>query len=441
MNLKRQILNSLLYYDKEIYKNWTQFSLEKFRAVIPLDTFEEKLLKFIESYLIKYKRPPSFDILGQSTDVFDATDLQNITHLKLEAPVYGVDFKYLLDSIFQQYFPNFLRRKIDANNGKSADEVSKELINAIIKFTPDFDSGILFLNELAKKEKDHYKERKDEVGILTGFDEIDLLTRGLKRGEVFVMGGFTSHGKSTFLMNVNYNAVINGYNTVFISLEMVEKQIEYSMYSLHSNSYVWAGSNVPLNYSKIRNVDFTSEEEDFYKNILLPDWETNPAYGKSIILKPSKPVTVTFLYQKLMEINMIFPVHVLVLDYVSKMVPEKIGAEKRHDVNSIIEGVKRLALNFNDGKGLPIFTAAQINRKSYIAYDENGGYDLTALGDYSSLEREADVVAMIYASPSMKQINESQFEIEKNRDGAIRPEPFRMYTNFLTKNMGSLVGI
>jgi len=255
------------------------------------------------------------------------------------------------------------------------------------------------------------------------------------------MGGFTSHGKSTFLMNVNYNAVINGYNTVFISLEMVEKQIEYSMYSLHSNSYVWAGSNVPLNYSKIRNVDFTSEEEDFYKNILLPDWETNPAYGKSIILKPSKPVTVTFLYQKLMEINMIFPVHVLVLDYVSKMVPEKIGAEKRHDVNSIIEGVKRLALNFNDGKGLPIFTAAQINRKSYIAYDENGGYDLTALGDYSSLEREADVVAMIYASPSMKQINESQFEIEKNRDGAIRPEPFRMYTNFLTKNMGSLVGI
>ena len=229
MNLKRQILNSLLYYDKEIYKNWTQFSLEKFRAVIPLDTFEEKLLKFIESYLIKYKRPPSFDILGQSTDVFDATDLQNITHLKLEAPVYGVDFKYLLDSIFQQYFPNFLRRKIDANNGKSADEVSKELINAIIKFTPDFDSGILFLNELAKKEKDHYKERKDEVGILTGFDEIDLLTRGLKRGEVFVMGGFTSHGKSTFLMNVNYNAVINGYNTVFISLEMVEKQIEYTV--------------------------------------------------------------------------------------------------------------------------------------------------------------------------------------------------------------------
>ena len=48
----------------------------------------------------------------------------------------------------------------------------------------------------------------DITGISTGFDEMDEMTAGLQRGELIIIAGRPSMGKTTLAMNIAENAAI-----------------------------------------------------------------------------------------------------------------------------------------------------------------------------------------------------------------------------------------
>jgi len=63
------------------------------------------------------------------------------------------------------------------------------------------------------------------VGMETGFTSLDRLTGGMKPGELWVVGGASSHGKSTWAMQVAMRRAILGNTVGFISTEMTRKTL------------------------------------------------------------------------------------------------------------------------------------------------------------------------------------------------------------------------
>lgn len=62
------------------------------------------------------------------------------------------------------------------------------------------------------------------AGITTGYKSLDNMTRGLAEGEVSVVFGYTSHGKSQLTQNIAYNVAARGIPVLLLPLEMTAAQ-------------------------------------------------------------------------------------------------------------------------------------------------------------------------------------------------------------------------
>src|ERR1700722_12014878 len=71
----------------------------------------------------------------------------------------------------------------------------------------------------------NYLERRKQFGVPTGFDRLDRMTCGMRPGQLWVLGAFTSGGKSSFARNVAFNAAHSGHPGAFITLEMSEDEV------------------------------------------------------------------------------------------------------------------------------------------------------------------------------------------------------------------------
>lgn len=58
------------------------------------------------------------------------------------------------------------------------------------------------------------------VGVSSGYNSIDALTKGMAPGELTVMYGMTSHGKSQTAQNIAVRMAKEGIKSMFVSLEM-----------------------------------------------------------------------------------------------------------------------------------------------------------------------------------------------------------------------------
>ena len=76
--------------------------------------------------------------------------------------------------------------------------------------------------------------------IKTGFDGIDLLSGGLTRGEITVVGGRPGHGKTTFLINLLANFITAGYKCVLFNRELPNSELLKKLIALESGRLSYA---------------------------------------------------------------------------------------------------------------------------------------------------------------------------------------------------------
>ena len=89
-----------------------------------------------------------------------------------------------------------------------------------VKITPINDLTVKALARLDKVGLD---------GLSTGHDKLDKATDGFSNGELIVVSGATSHGKTQFVQTIILNMALNNIPTLFFSLEMpsVETTIRF----------------------------------------------------------------------------------------------------------------------------------------------------------------------------------------------------------------------
>lgn len=275
------------------------------------------------------------------------------------------------------------------------------------------------------------KERGEELNFPVPFECFNSVA--LKPGDLFITGGYTSHGKSVFLRYLTYYfATKYGKNCIFFTLEMEAETTLTLFYLLHANNKLLFPNTPKISYTRYKKGLLTDDESDFLHNTVVPDFCNNQSYGTLKVYKPNKSkFNLEDLKVVISETQLVMPVDVLSVDYLSLMNPlsrSSKSSPQTDDYNQMIKDFKQLLLTNLDPKGSkhPIIglTAAQISRQGYNnCLKQNKVYSSDAFSLYNELERSADILMTILRDSELTKDKKVKLQFLKNRDGEIPLEP------------------
>jgi replicative DNA helicase len=142
------------------------------------------------------------------------------------------------------------------------DEGRRELLE---KLLPDTSLNIdRYGMVLAADYTDQAKERMANwgklQGISSGYSEIDRLTKGLVGGELIVVAGATSQGKTTVALNIANNVATSGAPVLFVTLEMTKAEVTARLMKMN-------GGDNPAYQTAAAMMAFQKEDELNWKDI------------------------------------------------------------------------------------------------------------------------------------------------------------------------------
>lgn len=118
---------------------------------------------------------------------------------------------------------NFTENKIPKNNNI---KTFKQLIS----------NFLIDIQYNKKKIKENKRNNTENISVKSGFKEIDKLTTGLTKGDLIVLAGRPSMGKTSLAINIAYNISYQLKSSISIfSLEMSSKQILNKFISIVCN--------------------------------------------------------------------------------------------------------------------------------------------------------------------------------------------------------------
>ena len=116
--------------------------------------------------------------------------------------------------------------QIDVQEGEIAENILSGIQNKFIALTDDKSEGssvkdiIKDLSDTQLEYSEKYERGEKYIGIPTGFEKIDNAIDGLRPGHLWVVGAWTSTGKTQFAMNIVSNVIKSDVPTSVVSLEM-----------------------------------------------------------------------------------------------------------------------------------------------------------------------------------------------------------------------------
>jgi replicative DNA helicase len=309
------------------------------------------------------------------------------------------DFKFVVDKLIDNYISrslidSFLQSQTlleKEKNGQMAfDLLEKNLMllkaqtaNKNIREISTRDlMGEVRLYEDIKAHPEKYR------GIKIGIDKLDAITGGFRKGELVITMGATKVGKSIFLLNTQYNTMIQGLNSIYVTIEMPAEQVRRRLASRISG----------IPYLGIRNTNLTDNELEKLKTDLTA-FETN--HGFSQIIDVPKDCTTKLIEAKIQSLRRTQKIDLIIIDYLLLMTPSvphtRMSREER--VTQISLELKEMARALD----IPVITATQVNaaaeegkkkkiNKPYEWYDAGQAKSVAANSDWLlSLKREPDV--------------------------------------------------
>jgi replicative DNA helicase len=236
------------------------------------------------------------------------------------------------------------------------------------------------LNELVDRLSDRHDrgETKDPSGMPTGFRELDRLTTGMHRGDLIVIAGRPSIGKSALALNVAAHVAIQqGMPALIFSMEMDGRQIMDRLVSSISR----------VDLQRVRMAQLSDD-----------DWgQATEAFNllsrAPLIIDDTPSLSVSELISRARErANAARPLGLIVVDYVQLMAGGLTSAMETRagQVGEISRGLKQLARELS----CPVVALSQLSRSLESRADKRP--TLADLRDSGAIEDDADVIVFLY---------------------------------------------
>jgi len=215
----------------------------------------------------------------------------------------------------------------------------------------------------------------DITGIPTGYTEFDKLTAGLQPGELIIIAGRPSMGKTTLAVNIAENAAI-GANvpTAIFSMEMPAQQLAFRMIS----------SLGRVDQTHLRTGNFPDE-----------DWSRiNTAVqlmsDAPIFIDDSPALSPTEIRARARRLKREHGLGLIVLDYLQLMQVHGSTENRATEISEISRSLKALAKELE----LPVIALSQLNRSVEQRTDKRPV--MSDLRESGAIEQDADLIVFIF---------------------------------------------
>ncbi len=249
----------------------------------------------------------------------------------------------------------------------------------------------------------HRDNPSDVTGIATGFNDLDQKTSGLQQGDLIIVAGRPSMGKTAFALNIAEHVAVNDRLPVAVfSMEMSGSQLAMRM----------LGSIGRLDQMKLRTGRLTDE-----------DWShLTDAVGKvhdaPIHIDETPALNALELRARARRMHRQYGgLGLVVVDYLQLMSSSSYGENRATEISEISRSLKALAKELQ----VPVVALSQLNRS--LEQRPNKRPVMSDLRESGAIEQDADVILFIYRdevyNPESADKGKAEIIIGKQRNGPI----------------------
>jgi replicative DNA helicase len=310
-----------------------------------------------------------------------------------------------------------------STEGRSAAEIvddAERLVFEIAESGARGKSGFKPLKDILPDAVDRidllHQSDGDITGISTGYTEFDKLTAGLQPGDLIIIAGRPSMGKTTLAVNIAENAAIGSkVPTAIYSMEMPSQQLAFRMIS----------SLGRVDQTHLRTGRFP--DEDWSRiNTAVQLMSEAP-----IFIDDTAGLSPTEIRARARRLQREHGLGLIVIDYLQLMTVPGNKENRATEISEISRSLKALAKELS----VPVIALSQLNRSVEQRTDKRPV--MSDLRESGAIEQDADMIAFIYREEVYNQDTPrkgiADIAIAKQRNGPIGDFPLTFvgrYTKF-----------
>lgn len=228
------------------------------------------------------------------------------------------------------------------------------------------------------------RERMEEgstSGLPSGFGALDAMTGGWSAGDLVIIAGRPSQGKTALACNMATHAALSGRKVAIVSLEMTARAL--------CRRILFSHAGVPER--RARQAGLTGD-----------DWAAlsvsfTALRKAAIYVDEARGGTVDKIAARCARLKRERGLDMVVVDYLQLVSPSRRSDNRANDVGEVARGLKDIAMQLD----VPVLAAAQVNRASTDRTNQRPR--LSDLKESGAIEEAADVVAFIHRPEQYKQ--------------------------------------
>ena len=258
------------------------------------------------------------------------------------------------------------------------------------------------LTDVMERIERLYQSSSPITGIPTGFTDLDLKTAGLQPGDLIIIAGRPSMGKTALAMNLVESAAIASQLSVAVfSMEMPTQQLIMRMLS----------SLGRIDQHKVR----TGKLED-------ADWprltsQLQLLLTTKIYIDDAPALTPTNIRSRCRRMKREHGLDLIVIDYIQLMRVSGSSENRATELSEISRNLKALAKELN----VPVVALSQLNRALEQRPDKRP--QMSDLRESGAIEQDADVILFVYRDEVYNEDSANKGKAEiiigKQRNGPI----------------------
>jgi replicative DNA helicase len=241
-------------------------------------------------------------------------------------------------------------------------------------------------------------------GLPTGFTDFDKITGGLRPGDLIIVAGRPSMGKTTLAVNMAEYAAVNPSrkaSVAIFSMEMPSEQLMTRMLSSLGGVHLGA-----LRSGRISDDDWVRVTS-----------ATSQLSDARIFIDETPGLTPTDLRARARRVKREHGLDLVVVDYLQLMQVPGTKENRATEISEISRGLKALAKEL----AIPVIALSQLNRS--VEQREHKKPVMSDLRESGAIEQDADIILLIYReevydkNTTKKGI--AEIDIAKHRNGEI----------------------
>ncbi|WP_455282740.1 replicative DNA helicase [Cupriavidus necator] len=249
----------------------------------------------------------------------------------------------------------------------------------------------------------HRDSTTDVTGVPTGFIDLDKMTSGMQGGDLIIVAGRPSMGKTAFSLNIGEHvAVEQGLPVAVFSMEMAGTQLAMRM----------LGSVGRLDQHRLRTGRLLDEDWPRLTHAIQRMNDAQLFIDETPALNPMElRARSRRLARQCGQLGLI------IIDYLQLMSGSGGGENRATEISEISRSLKGLAKELN----CPVIALSQLNRS--LEQRPNKRPVMSDLRESGAIEQDADVILFIYRdevyNPDSQDKGTSEIIIGKQRNGPI----------------------